>query len=768
MNKDALIKQLMATYLEELDEQVRALNRDLLELEKTPPKARCDELYKSLLRTAHTLKGASTSVEIRPVALACHQLEDALAAMQRGELAPSAELFAALFALADSLEEAGNRLRREESLADATFAGVLSRLLAIESGDGRPAAREGGMPAETIAEVAPAAQAVPLPPIAAPRDAALPSALSEAAAGGPKDGDVRVSAAKLDALLAQSGEFLTAQRQLQLHVKEAEALIGFVARWRIEWATTTKSIHAALLRRGIDRNNVLPAPLRPVIRTLPELLAGTSEKLSRLQIDSNRLLAKIAADMNRLEAVADSLSDNARRVRMLPFAQACLGLDRMARDLAQESGKQVALTVDADEVEIDRSVLEGMKDTLRHLVRNAIHHGVETPDERRAAGKPSLAQVSITAALRGSEVEVGVADDGRGLDLAALRAALRKRQIPEPAGARELAHTIFMPGISTARQVTGVSGRGVGLDVVKTRAEAAHGGVDVAFEPGRGTRVTVFVPLTLTSLRALLATVAGQTYGFIASNVDRVGRIGLAALKRVAGRQRLLLDDELIPVASLAEILGTPRSAPLADGRTVPFLVIASGGRRVAVLVDEYVAEQEIMIKSLGARLEGIPHFSGATVLPSGRIALVLNAASLIRAASEQSPFPLPPTPAAPKKRLLLAEDSATTRTLIASILKEAGYDVTATPDGAEAWRRLQENGADLLITDVAMPRMDGFALTEAVRHSSQFRELPVVLLTSRETNEDKARGAAAGANAYLVKSAFDQRSLLETINQLV
>ena len=768
MNKDALIKQLMATYFEELDEQIRALNRDLLELENAPSEARREELFKSLLRTAHTLKGASASVNIRPIAAACHRLEDALAAMQKGALAPSAGLFAALFAVVDAFEEAGSRLQRDETVTDATFAGVVSRLAAIEAGGDCPGPREDGKPAEPVAKVAPLAEARPQAIPSTSSETTPAPAPPEAKSGPANAGDVRVSSAKLDALLAHNGDFLAAQRQLQLHVKEAEALIGFVARWQTEWAITTKSIQAALLRRGIDRDNLISAPLRPLIHSLPSLLAGTSEKLSRLQLDSNRLLAKVTADMHRLQGAADQLSDGVRKVRMLPFAEACLGLDRMVRDLAKESGKEIDLSVDAGGAEIDRSVLEGMKDTLRHLVRNAIHHGIETPDERRAAGKPPRGQVSIAAALRGAEIEVTVADDGRGLDLEALRAALRKKQLPQPSGPRELAQAIFLPGVSTAREVTGVSGRGVGLDIVKNRAEAAHGGVDVAFEVGRGTRITVFAPLTLTSLRALLATVAGQMFALIGTNVERVGRIDPAALLRVEGRQRLWLENELLSVAPLAGVLGMQRSAPLEAGRPVPFLVIVSGGRRIALLVDEYVAEQEILIKSLGARLEGLSHFSGATVLPNGRIALVLNAASLIRAANELAPLPLPPAAPALKKRLLLAEDSATTRTLIASTLKEAGYDVTATPDGMEAWRLLHENGADLLITDVAMPRMDGFALTEAVRRSRRLRELPIVLLTSRETDEDKARGVAAGANAYLVKSAFDRRNLLETISQLI
>ena len=765
MNKDALAKRLMATYVDELDDQVRALNRGLLELEKTPPGPAQAESLKTLLRAAHSLKGASRSVNVGVIEAACHQLESVFAALQSGKLALGDKLFGELFAAADAIEQAGKRLRRQENTAGEALDAVLPRLESLAAGRGL---QETDIRLQQLAD--PAVE----PASAAPAQAPLGSATisreeSPLAPAEPElfASTVRVSADKLDALLTECGEFLAAEERLRHHVEDLKSFSSFVIRWRAERSAAIGPLLAARRSPRSDRNKAFNLS-NAETRRLLKLYDQTAENLEHLQRESTRLFAELIADTRHLRRAADALTGEIRRVRMLPFEEACLGLDRMLRDLARQAGKEVELVLDGADVELDRSVLAGLKDTLRHLVRNAVHHGVETPAERRAAGKPSCATISITAALHGALVEIAVADDGRGLDLEALRAVLQKKRLELPAAEHDLARMIFLPGVTTEKFATGVSGRGVGLDIVKSRAEEEHGAVDVTFAAGRGTCIRVTMPFKLTAFRALLVTAGGQAFGFVDASVDRVGRIELAALKRIDGREMLRLDGEFVPVASLARLLGLRRREPPANGKFVPYLLITAGGRRLALLVAEHLAEQEITQKKLNSRMRPVPHVAGAAILPSGRIALILNAASLIRAAAETTggltTAPEPP----PRKRLLLAEDSVTTRTLLASVLEEAGYDVAAVPDGAAAWEQLQQRDADLVVSDVAMPRMDGFALTEAVRSSSRFHELPVVLVTARETEEDKARGAAVGANAYLIKSAFDQQSLLETIAQLL
>ena len=788
MDKDQLIKRLMKTFLEELEEHVGALNRDLLALEKDSSGQERAERLKTLFRTAHSLKGAARSVNVTLIESACHRLEEILAAARDGKARLGPDLFAVLFAAADALEEAGMRLREQQDLTGAPLAALLPRLEAAATGrqGEEETRRQGDKEKETQQDVQPnknddaeTAHSDSLPPLhLVSSSSCLPDSLSPPPGGEtPPEptgvATVRVSAEKLDAFLARNGELLVARRRVQARVEELAALREFVGRWKAEWRTVEKEIVARGVGRAAGEETkagVLPATRTAPRRRAAQILGRVSDNLRQMERDLEHLAAGMAADGRVLKEAAGAIDDEVRRVRMLPFAEACQGLDRMARDLEQAVGKEVDLIIVGGEVELDRSVLEGLKDPLRHLVRNAVDHGAEAPEERRAAGKPSRMRLTVAAAVRGAEVEVVVADDGRGLNLSALRQQVRKKGLPEPADDRELAHVIFQPGFSTSRFITDVSGRGVGLDVVKSRVESLHGSVDLSFTPGGGTRFTLSVPLTLTTLRVLLVGAGGQTFAVAAANAQKLVRADAGQVRSVEGRQMLALGGTPVPLASLAETLGLRSAA--APGGKAPVVVLAAGDKRTAFVVDEFQAEQEVVIKSLGARIRRTRFVSAATILPSGKIALVLNTPNLLRKALQRPSGPALASseraerPA--KKRILVVDDSLTTRALEKSILEAAGYDVTAAADGAAAWQLLQERGADLIVSDVDMPRMDGFGLTEAVRGSPRFRELPVVLVTARESEADQARGVAVGADAYLGKSAFDQKNLLETIAQLL
>jgi two-component system chemotaxis sensor kinase CheA len=707
MDRDRLAQALMATFLEELEGHVAALNRDLLALEKAPSPARFGERMTSLLRTVHSVKGASRAVSEGLIEAACHRLEEVLAVVQRqGRASP--ELMELCFTTADALDDAGRRLAQKKALKDSPLEALLSRL-----------------------EEAVHAPGSPPPPRAPGPEAPPPAPPPEAAAPGAEGLPVRVSAQKLDALLARSGELRVAGLRMEGRVEMVEAV--------------REELHRLRLR-----------------------LTGADEAAAqRLETRLGQLGRALAADRRTLLQATGGLDEEVRRARTLPFAEACAGLERNARDLALAAGKRVRLEVQGGALELDRSLLQGLREPLLHLVRNAVAHGLETPAARREAGKPEEGRVTLSALLRGGRVQVVVEDDGRGLDLGSIRARARARGLPvlEDAGDARL---IFMPGLSTAETVTAVSGRGVGLDVVRSQVEALRGSVDVAFEPGLGTRFVLDVPLTLSTLRVLLVTAGGQSFAVAGESVERLLRLGPGDVRGVEGRQMWAAPRALVPLAPLAAVLGLAESAP----RQRPgAMVLAAGEARAVLVVDEVVAEQEVLIRGLGPRIRRARHVSGMAVLPDGRMAPLLNAASLVRAAegrtASASLFP-PPVEKKARRRVLLADDSMTTRALEQSILEAAGYDVLACVDGQEAWERLQAEGADAVVSDVEMPRMDGFALTEAVRHSQRFGRLPIVLVTARSRPEDRARGLQVGASAYLVKSAFDQTHLLETLRQLL
>jgi two-component system, chemotaxis family, sensor kinase CheA len=730
MDKEALRQRLMVTFLGELEEHVRALNRDAIALERTPGDD--GALLTSLFRTAHSLKGAARSVNVRPIEAACHRLETLLGhARDAGQpLAP--ETLQLLLTTADAFADAGDRLRAHEDVAVGPLRGVLRRL--DEAGQQPPGAAAPSPPPATTTAATP-------PPV--------------------PDAFVRVPAAKLDSLLASSSELLIALRRLAAEQQAGARLHDALRRWRSEWLQLERPLRKALAVHG---------PLLP--RRALLALDRTRDQLHDIEHLVGLLSSRMSAETHGTERAAATVEDEIRTLRMFPFSHACEGLERAVRDLTRGSAKQVNVVVEGGDVELGRFVLESLRDPLLHLVRNAVDHGIETADERRAAGKPPLATVTVSAALRGNVVEITVADDGRGLDIAAIRELARRKQIAAPDDDGDAARLIFLPGFSTARVLTEVSGRGVGLEVVKHRVESLHGHVDVASSPAGGLRVVLTVPLTLITIRALLVRVAGHVYAIPVTSVRRLARVGAADIASVRGREVLLSEGAPIPIATLAAILHLDGAAPRFSHLKAPLVVMTSGAAQVAVIVDELITEDEVLVKALGARLRHVRHVAGATILASGEVALILNAAGVVQSALTAAPPRAlaalqEPTPAA-RRRLLVVDDSVTTRSLQRSILEGAGYEVMVAGDGSDAWQLLQDAGADLVVADVEMPRMDGFALCEAIRRSTRFRDLPIVLVTALQNDADRKRGLDAGADAYLSKAGFDQRVLLDTVAQLL
>jgi two-component system, chemotaxis family, sensor kinase CheA len=774
MNKDQLSQRLMATFLEEMDEHVHTLNSELLLLEKQPSAEEQAAHLLVLFRTVHSLKGAARSVNISLIEQVCHLLEEILAWAQKGFVDFDKDVFALLFGAADALDEAAMRLREQQSLNDAPLATLLPRLQdAVHKRLSRLPAFDPPRDAERLLDKLPMPSpdvASELASLALERPEPVPAENRREPVSGAAT--VRVPAEKLDALLGRSAELLVARQRVLTRAKQFADLRDLTSRWRRDSQMIEKTLKR-LLHAMSDR----PAEALPALHRPGELSRGTVQALSRqgdalreAEKDLDQLIISLAGDSQMIDRAARALDDEVRRLRMFPFAEACQGLDRMTRDLAQAARKDVEFVIEGGEVALDRSVLEGLKDPLMHLVRNALDHGVEPPQERQKAGKRVRARITVSAVLRGSQVEINVADDGRGLHLEELRDAVRKRGLPEPADDRELARLVFLPGISTTQVVTDLSGRGIGLEAVKSRVESLHGTIDMDFAPGQGTRFSLAVPLTLTIVRALLVGAGGQPFAFVGTNVEKLARVRLDSIRSVEGRDMVLFGAAPIPIASLSSSLGLANQQAAGANGTVAVAVIRAGEKRMAFVVDELLSEQEIVIKAIGPRIRNPRYASGAAILPSGKIALVLNATNLVQnALLRKIPGRVAAKPAeAVRRRIILAEDSLTTRTLEKHILETAGYEVLAAPDGEAAWRLLQERGADVLVSDIEMPRMDGFALTERVRASKRFQKLPVVLVTARQTERDKARGAEVGADAYLVKSGFDQRKLLEAIAKLL
>ena len=744
MDKEKLLARLMGTFLAELDENLRALNGDLLQLEKTPNGPERGESLTKLFRAAHSLKGAARSVNQTEIESLCHQLEDKLAALRDGHAELNPESISGLFADLDKIDQAAQRLKpraEAETNQSATPPSGALRLAA-------PHVVNGAVQAAANVASETTAPAVPPKAMAADDDFAM----------------VRVAAHKLDALLAWSGELLVARRRIADHTEHFANLRQMLRTYR------TQARHLDEVTRRFRTSPVQKATQAADFGG--DLRKGLDSTLRQIESDVEQLSASFVSDIRALEQAASPVEDEIRQIRMLPFAECCQGLDRMIRDLSRSSGKQVGLEIEGETVELDRAIIEQLRDPMRHLVRNAIGHGIETREDRLTSGKPGEGRIRISAVMRGAHVEITLSDDGRGLDLDAIRAHAQGR-IDDKADPAEIAQAIFLPGISTASKVDEVSGRGVGLDIVKSHIEALRGTVVVSWMAGGGTTFLLTVPLTLTIMRALLLRAGGQIFALPNAYVRKLLRFSTAEIRRVGNREVLVSGRGETPtlVAPLRGVLGLPAAASESDGSLA--VIVGMADTNIALIANEFLSEQDLMVKSLGRRIRRVRMISGATLLPSGEVALVLNVGNLMRTALgikvEHATAPtLEAAEARRQKRLIVADDSVTTLSLEKSILEGAGYDVRAAANGQAAWELLQAVGADLLVSDVQMPKMDGFELTASIRGSERFHDLPIVLVTALESDADKAKGLELGASAYLVKSAFDQDQLLKTVAQLL
>jgi two-component system chemotaxis sensor kinase CheA len=464
---------------------------------------------------------------------------------------------------------------------------------------------------------------------------------------------------------------------------------------------------------------------------------------------------RIESELSQGELLLDDLQDAAMQMRMLPLGSITSPFARAVRDLAAAEGKRVELEISGAETQLDRTMLEGISETIIHVLRNAVAHGIELPDERESAGKPVVGQVELRAEQRGSLVAIEVSDDGRGVSAELLRQA-------EETGS--LADLLASAGFSTASEVTDVAGRGVGLDAVKSQVESLGGALEISSAEGRGTTVTLLLPLTLALLHVLLVERGGQAFGLPLSSVEEVARV--EETLSLAGEAALEMRGRSIPLADLAVIVG--RSAPPLLERP-PAVIVTSSGARVAVMADRIVGEQEVVVKSLGPLLSPVPGYLGAAILVEGRVALILDPAFLTKTHRRGKTTTVAPKDEKALPKVLVVDDQFTVRELQRSILEAAGYRVETARDGREALTCVsKEDDVDLVVTDIQMPEMDGVELLKAIREDQVHSMLPVVIVTSQAGEDERQRGVEAGADAYILKHEFDQRTLLDTVERLI
>ncbi|MBU6452609.1 MAG: hybrid sensor histidine kinase/response regulator [Cyanobacteria bacterium REEB67] len=771
---DDLIAELMPIYLGELHEHVKLIAQELLAFEAEKNQENRLVLMESMFRTVHSLKGASRAVALNTAASVCHEMENIFSAVQAGAELNSQDYHLMLKAT-DALDVMGQLLQIGDDNAERRLAPVLFVLR--ETGTRLLAAVDLITAAPATARTMPFPEALSTPvlqklPVTSPEEpppqCAAPTGGMRTAAemslgglAGSKapapwakslENSVRLPIAKLDNLLAEGSDLITVANRNSACLKSVTQMHTKVMRWQREKKFGRKDNLS--LAAGLDESSDM-------------------QRLITLTKELEQLKNALTNEDRHLTTAVSQVTSGINGLRMVPIGQACQGIDRVVRDVAVASNKKIELFFGGMDIEVDRNVLEQLRDPIMHLVRNACDHGIETLEERLKHGKRPEATLKIQATVIGSQAQIMISDDGRGISNESIRARARKLSMPVPEDESAVKNLIFAKGFSTSPIITEVSGRGIGLDIVKDKVEGLHGSVDFQTVQQGGTTFTLTVPLTLTSMRVLFVRAGGQLFAVSTASIQKVIRLGPDDFQSMEGRSVTPVDGVMVPVTPLAHILDMPSGHR--QGYRTPAMVLFSSNVKAVLIVEELFTEQEILVKNLGVRIKKVKHIGGSTILPDGQIALIINTAEVVRSALNQAhqgtPIPVAATggkPNAPRRRLLLADDSITTRSLEKHVLESAGFEVTTCVDGAQAWQMINEKQFDLVVSDVEMPRMDGFALTRRIKSSNKHMHLPVVLVTALSSDRHKALGISSGADAYLVKSEFERSDLLEVINQLL
>jgi two-component system, chemotaxis family, sensor kinase CheA len=756
---DAARARVLAVFATESLERVKTINRRLMALERAPdPSSRSGaNAFSEILRELHTLKGSSATVHVEPVESLAHQLEALFGAVRDGARKLDAPVFDIAYRALDAVETAvGEAVRGETSGVDTDGWSETIR-----------SAIEQGGPGTTSSSLT-------------PPDPVIEPAASPGGSGA--EDTVRLAISKLDALMGSVSELHVARAGTEHHLSDARAMLTSLTSIEAGWLEAETRVKRLLGQptAGGDGGGLVLAPEPADLEELEALLADGRERIRGARAQLADLLRELESDGRRLAQVSDDLQDDVRRARMLPVSMVFDAFPRLIRDLAVELGKRATLVVEGADTEVDRSVIEQIRAPLTHLLRNAIDHGLETPEERERAGKPPEGTITLRASQRGDTLLIEVRDDGAGIDPNRIRSrAIERRTLSQEAADAtndaEALRLIFRAGFSTRGVVTDLSGRGVGLDVVRDAIERLRGSVEVDSVIGEGTHFALQVPLSVATAQCVMVGVSGITFALPISNVSRILRLTKDQTERADGRLVASIDGEPVPISSVAETLGLERVTEPVNGSPHPAVVLASGERRIVYVVDELIGTQTLVLKSLPPPLVRLRNISGAAVLGTGEVVGVLNAADLVRrddpAGTWSTAFGGRVSngeggPDAPL--ILVVDDSSVTRTMVKGILELAGYRVQVAADGMQAWELLRSRPFDLLVSDVNMPEMSGFDLTEKVRSDRLLRHVPVILVTALDSLEDQARGADVGADAYITKGAFNDERLIDAVRSFV
>ena len=758
----------------EAESQTAVLSAGVLaieELERSP------QTVESMMRAAHSLKGAARIVGLDPAVRVAHSLEDVFVAAGKGtfrvqprhadRLLGGVDFLSSISKADDALEPTSDWAARAEQLVAELTTMLAEQESPVPAAAEAPAAKVVALiPSGTPQTATPATPQTVSQPQPQPQPLPLPSAAVPAApprGGEQADRVVRVSADSLTRLVGLAGESLVETRQLRPFV---DALLQLRAS-DVDLCDAISAVDEKLKSGDV----AVPAAITAMLTTIRERADANLATLTR-HVEDFESFAR------RNEDLSNRLHHEVIVSRMRPLADGIRGFPRLVRDVARTLGKQVRFEVKGDQTGVDRDILDKLEAPLSHLIRNSLDHGVEMPADREAAGKSAAGTIRLEARHRAGMLQITLTDDGRGIDTEHLRAkavarGLVARQVADQLTELELLEFLFLPGFSTKDQVTEISGRGVGLDVVQSMVKSVGGSVRVATQPGRQTVFTLQLPITMSVIRALLVQIGGEPYAFPLTRIDQILFCKAGDIRTVEGRQYFDRDGVSIGLVMAAQILEAA-AAPPAD--PMPVVVISDRGQQFGMIVDTFLGERDLEVRPLDLRLGKVPDVNSASLLENGDPVLIVDVEDLVRSIDNvlmgrrlsRVEFERMAEQARQRKRILVVDDSITVRELERQLLHARGFVVDVAVDGMDGWNAIRGTHYDLVVTDVDMPRMDGIGLVTLIKADPTRREIPVVIVSYKDREEDRLRGLDAGANRYLTKSSFHDETFVDTIIDLI
>jgi two-component system chemotaxis sensor kinase CheA len=743
MNLDPkLLKKLIETFKIELAERSQEITDALLALEKNNLSlSEQTKMIQNIFRCAHNIKGSSRSIGISDVGEIAHRMESLFSLVQAKKMQITSELIDLCLEAVDKMQAAVAAFLKEEPLKfDINH--FINRFESLST-----------KTPETKTIIQSESE----------KNIAQPSSVDSTNKSDASQETIRVSLDKITQISSLMEEMQANKITTESYYQEINNLKYKMNKFVDIWKKLTQTYQNPTEKESID--------------VISKITHTCNDYVMEMNASLKTLHSNMRISVNELSILSNTLQDEIRMLRLVPADILLCTLPRYVRDLSRELNKNIQLKLIGADVKIDEMMLEGLKDPIIHLLRNAVDHGIELSETRVKHGKSEIAQITIEVKEEGEQVIIVITDDGLGIDVKNIASILKaKKIIPENEIALlnedELIEYIFHPGFSTKDIITTVSGRGVGLDVVKSNITELKGQVKVSTAIGKGTTFTLIVPLTLASERGLLVNCATQTFVIPVSTVERVLAISEQDIVQVSGTQAITVDKSTIPLRSLANVLNLNNTNKIFS-KKMNIVILRKGSQKVAMIVDDIIGEREIVIKSFNSPFSRVHFVAGGTLLDSNTVIIVLNQNDIIKAALgnvDYSPIEVQNInkKILKKSHILVVDDSITTRTLEKNILENKDYEVTVAVNGKDAWDLLQKQKFSLLITDVVMPIMDGFTLTDHVKKNENLRNMPVIIVTSLGSDEEKRRGIEVGADAYIVKNEFESGVLLDIVAQLI